>query len=61
MAVLAGPTVATMSTSYIIKDEVRGVTYMDTMTTLVGRVMLSGPEQEALTQGPTIQDVTDLI
>ena len=61
MAVLTGPTIVTMSTSCIVKDEVMGVTCMDTMTTLVGRVTLSGPEQEALTQEPTIQDVMDLI
>ena len=61
MAVLSGPTVVTMSTSHIVKDEVTGVTYMDTMTTLEGRVTLSGPKQEASTQGPTIQDIMDLI
>ena len=61
MAVLSGPAIATMSTSQIVKDEVTGVTYMDTMTTSVGQVTLSGPGQEALAQGPTIQDVTDLV
>ena len=61
MATLTGPTIATMSTSCIVKDEVMGVTYMDTMTTLVWRVALSGPKQEASTQGPTIQDIMDLI
>ena len=61
VVVLMGPTVVTMSTSWVVKDEVMRVTYMDTMTTLVGRVTLSGPKQEASTQGPTIQDVTDLI
>ena len=34
---------------------------MDTMTTLVGWVTLSGPEQKASTQGPIIEDVTDLM
>ena len=43
MAVLSGPAVATMSTSHIVKDEVTGVTYMDTLTTLVGQAILSGP------------------
>ena len=43
------------------KNEVMGVTYMNTMTTLVGRVTLSGPGQEVLTQEPTIQDITDLV
>ena len=61
MAVLTGPTMVTMSTSHILKDEVTGVTYMDTVTTLVGWMTLSGPGQEALAQGPTIQDITDLV
>ena len=50
-----------MSASCIVKDEVTGVTYMDTVTTLVGRVALSGPEQETSAQGSKIQDITDLI
>ena len=61
MAVLSGPAIATMSASCIVKDEVTGVTYMDTVTTSVGWVTLSGPKQETSAQGPTIQDVTDLI
>ena len=56
-----GPTVVTMSTSHIVKGEVMGLTYMDTVTTSVERVTLSGPKQEASTQGPTIQDIMDLI
>ena len=50
-----------MSISCIVKDEVTGVTYMDTVTTSVGQVTLSAPRQEALAQGPTIQDIMDLI
>ena len=61
MTVLTGPTVATISASHIVKDKVTGVTYMDIVTTLVGRVTLSGPRQETLAQGPTIQDVMDLV
>ena len=61
MAVLSGPAVATISTSHIVNDEVTGVTYMDTVTTLVGWLTLDGPRQEAWAQGPAIQDVTDLI
>ena len=44
----------TMCTSCIIRDKVTGATYLDTVTTSVGRVALSGPEQETLAQGPTI-------
>ena len=61
VGVMSAPGVATMSTSHIVKDEVMGVTYMDMVTTLVGRVALSGPEQETSAQGPKIQDITDLI
>ena len=61
MAAVLVPTMATMSASCIIKDEAMGVTYMDTMTTSVGWVVLSGPKQEALTQGPIIEDITDLM
>ena len=61
MAILSGPAIATMSAGCIVKDKVTGVTYMDTMTTSVGLVTLSGPRQEALAQGPTIQDVMYLI
>ena len=50
-----------MSTSHIMRDKVTGATYVDTVTTSVGWVTLSGPGQETLAQGPTIQDVTDLI
>ena len=61
VGVMSAPGVATMSTSHIMKDKVTGVTYMDTVTTSVGRVVLSGPEQETPAQGPKIEDVTDLI
>ena len=61
MAVVLGPAMVTMRTSHIVKDEVIGVTYMDTMTTSVGKVTLSGPRQEALVQGPIIEDVMDLV
>ena len=61
MAAVLAPTVATMSTSCIIKDEAMGVTYMNTMTTLVGWVTLSGPKQKASTQGPIIEDITYLV
>ena len=51
---------ATMSTSCIIRVEATGVTYMDTITTSVGRMALSGPEQESPTRGPIIEDIMDL-
>ena len=61
VGVMSAPGVATMCTSCIFRDEVTGSTYLDTVTTLVGRVTLSGPEQDNLAQGPMIEDVKDLI
>ena len=51
MAVLAGPAIVTMSASHIVKDEETGVTYMDTVTTLMWWVTLSGPRQEPQPRG----------
>ena len=59
IGVVATPGISTMSTSHIIRDEAMGVTYMGMVTTSVGRVALSGPDSEASSQGPTIEDVTD--
>ena len=36
-----------------------GVTYMDMVTTSIGRVALSDLDPEASSQGPAIEDVTD--
>ena len=56
---MTAPGVATVCTSHLIRDEVTGATYLDTVTTSVGRVALSGPESETETQGPIIEDMTD--
>ena len=60
IAAVMEPTVTMMSASCIVKDEATGVTYMDTVTTSVGKVALSGPEQGMPTKGPIIEDITDL-
>ena len=50
-----------MSASCIVRDEVTGAAYLDTVTTSVGRVTLSGAESEIPAQGPKIEDVMDLV
>ena len=60
IAAVVEPTVATMSASCIVKDEAMGVTYMDTVTTSVGQVALSGPKLGTPTKGPIIEDIMDL-
>ena len=53
------PGISSVSTSCIIKDKVTGITYADTVTTSVGRVALSGPDLEASSTGPMIEDITN--
>ena len=59
IGLLATPGISSVSSSHIVKDELMGITYMDTITTSVGRVTISGPGLEAFPTGPTIQDITD--
>ena len=53
--------VVTMSASHVVLVEATGVTYLNTVTTSIGRVTLSGHEHEIPALGPKIEDVTDLI
>ena len=50
-----------MSTSHVVQDEATGATYLDTVTSSLGRVTLSGPEGETSAPGLKIEDVTDLM
>ena len=47
IGVVVTPGISTMSMSCIIRDEATGVTYMDMVTTSIGRVALSGLDLEA--------------
>ena len=46
------PRISSISSSHV-------VTYVDTVTTSVGRIILSGPDLNATSTGPTIEDITD--
>ena len=59
IGLLATLGISSMSTSHIVKDEITGVTHMDTVTTSIWRVTISGPSLEAFPTGPTIEDITD--
>ena len=58
--ILAEPAIATMCANHIVQDEIMGATYMDTVTTSVGRVALSNSHMVKCSPRPTIEDVTDL-
>ena len=61
VGVMSAPWVVTMSTSCIVKDKVTRVTYMDMVTTSIGRVALSGLDQETPAHRLKIEDITDLV
>ena len=61
MGMMAAPGVATMSISQVVWVEATGDTYLDTVTTSIGRVALNVPEDEVIASGPKIEDVTDLL
>ena len=55
IGLVATPGISSVISSCTVKDEIRGITYMDTITTSIGRVTLSGPNPEACSTGPTIR------
>ena len=50
---------ASVSSSHVMKDDITGITYVDTITTSFGRIILSDPNPNASSMGPVIEDVTD--
>ena len=61
IGMMAAPGMMTMSASHVVWDETTGATYLDTVTTSLGRVALSVPEDGIAMPGPEIEDITDLI
>ena len=61
MGMMTAPGVTTKSASHVIWDEATGATYLDMVTTSVGRVTLSGPEGKIPMPGPELEDVMDLV
>ena len=56
--VVVAPRISMVRTSHIMRDKATGMTYMNTVTTSIGRVALSGPNSEVLSSGPMIKDIT---
>ena len=50
--------ISSVSASRVIQDDTTGLIYMDTIATSIGRVVLSGPDQDISSTGPTLEDVT---
>ena len=50
------PSISGVSSSHMVKDDMAGLVYMDTMTTSIGRVILCRSDSN---KGPVIEDITD--
>ena len=53
------PGMSSVSSSCVTKDDITGITYVDTITTSFGRIILSNPNTNVSSMGPVIEDVTD--
>ena len=60
LSIMVEPAVAAMCTSHIIQDETMRITYMDVVTTSIGRVALSSSCLVVCPPRPTIEDITNL-
>ena len=51
--------ISSISASRVVQDDTTRSIYMDTITTSIGRVVLSRPDPGVSSTGPTIEDVTE--
>ena len=52
------PGMSSISSSHIVTDDAMGLTYVETVTTSIGRIILLGPNLHTTSTGPTIEDIT---
>ena len=52
------PGISSMRSSHVVNDDTTGLTYVDTVTTSVRRIILSGLDLNTSSTGPTIEDIT---
>ena len=58
MGLVTAPGISSVSSSHVVKDDATGLTYVDTVTTSIGRIILSGLDLNASSTGPIIEDIT---
>ena len=56
IGMVSSPSLSSISSSWVVKDDTMGLVYLDTMTTSIGRIVLGGLEPS---EGPIIEDITD--
>ena len=56
MGMASSPSLLTISSSWVVKDDIMGLVYLDTVMTSIGRIILSDSEPS---EGPVIEDITE--
>ena len=56
IGMVSNPGLSSISSSQVVKDDITGLVYLDTMTTSIGRMALGSMETG---EGPIIEDITD--
>ena len=56
IGMVLNPSLSSVSSSQVVKDDTTGFVYLDTMMTSIGRMVLGGSEHS---EGPVIEDITD--
>ena len=61
VGLMTAPGISSVSSSCMVKDEATGLTYMNTITTTIRRIVISGGTTllDLNASGPTIEDITD--
>ena len=56
IGMVSNPSLSSISSSWVVKDDTMGLVYLDTIMTSIGRMVLGSMESS---EGPTIEDITD--
>ena len=56
IGMVSNPSLSSIRSSQVVKDNTMGLVYLDTMTTSIGRMVLGSTESS---EGPTIEDIKD--
>ena len=56
IGMVLNPSLLSISSSQVVKDDTMGLVYLDTMMTSIGRMVLGSTESG---EGPTIEDIMD--
>ena len=56
IGMVLNPSMLSICSSQVVKDDETGLVYLDTVTTSIGRMIIGSTESN---EGPTIEDMTD--